>query len=162
MTSKRIPPDAFDFYVSLGPERSYQLVADHFSVSKRAVTKLAVREDWAQRLLKIEIEARERSDAKLVETVEEMRSRHLKMVRAMGARVITALREFPLGTGMEAMRGAEMVIKLERLIAGEPSDRTALTVEEVTKRELATWLTAEPDEYAGSDGQEGDNGPQTD
>jgi len=83
MTSKRIPPDAFDFYVGLGPERSYQLVADHYSVSKRAVTKLAVREDWAQRLSKIEIEARERSDSKLVETVEEMRSRHLKMVKAI-------------------------------------------------------------------------------
>jgi len=149
MTSKRIPPDAFDFYVGLGSERSYRLVAEQFGVSKRAVTKLAAREHWAERLVNIESEARERSDAKLVETVEEMRSRHLKMARAMGARVISALREYPLGSGMEAMRGAEMVIKLERLIVGEPSDRTAVTVEEVTKRELASWLTDEPDDVAG-------------
>ena len=143
MVTTRIPPEAFDFYVGLGPERSYRLVADRYGVSKRAITKLAVREDWAARLQKIECQARERSDAKLTETVEEMRTRHLTLLKAMSARVVTALREFPLNSGMEAMRAAETVIKLERLISGEPSERTELTVEETTKREMARWLVVE-------------------
>ncbi len=143
MVTTRIPPEAFDFYVGLAQERSYRQVADHYGVSKRAITKLAVREDWAARLQKIESQARERSDAKLTETVGEMRTRHLTLLKAMSARVVTALREFPLNSGMEAMRAAEMVIKLERLISGEPSERTELTVEEVTKREMERWLVVE-------------------
>ena len=101
MVTTRIPPEAFDFYVGLGPERSYRQVGERYGVSKRAITKLAVREDWAARLQKIEHEARERSDAKLTETVEEMRTRHLTLLKAMSARVVTALREFPLNSGME-------------------------------------------------------------
>ena len=38
------------------------------------------------------------------------------------------------------MKAAEMVIKLERLVAGEASERTAISVEEVTKRELDRWI----------------------
>ncbi len=154
MVTTRIPPEAFDFYVGLGPERSYRQVANRYGVSKRAITKLAVREDWSARLEKIEHQARERSDAKLTETVEQMRTRHLTLLKAMSARVVTALREFPLNSGMEAMRAAETVIKLERLITGEPSERTELTVEEVTKREMNRWLVvddSEEDEDADED-----------
>ncbi len=48
--SGRIPPDAFDFYVGLGANRSYQLVADRFGVHKRTVTKCAVREEWKPKI----------------------------------------------------------------------------------------------------------------
>ena len=44
--SGKIPPDALEYYLGLGPDRSYQKVADHYGVSKRAVTKLAARERW--------------------------------------------------------------------------------------------------------------------
>ena len=47
---RKIPPDAFDFYFSLGPPRSYQAVANKYGVTKRAVTNLAGREDWQRRL----------------------------------------------------------------------------------------------------------------
>ncbi len=36
--SGKIPPDALEYYLVLGPDRSYQKVADHYGVSKRAVT----------------------------------------------------------------------------------------------------------------------------
>ena len=39
--NRKIPPDAFAYYFSLGPNRSYLAVAKHFGVSKQAVTKLA-------------------------------------------------------------------------------------------------------------------------
>ncbi len=45
----KIPLAAFDFYVSLGGERSYERVAQHYGATKRAVTKHAVRERWAGR-----------------------------------------------------------------------------------------------------------------
>ena len=46
---------------------------------------------------------------------------------------------------MEGVKAAETVIKLERIIAGEPSERTGLTVEQVTRQEI-DMLLARDDE----------------
>lgn len=143
---RKIPEDAFDFYVGLGAQRSYQIVADRYEVTKRAVTKHAAREAWGERLARIEAEARERSDKRLIETIGEIRSRHLKTLKVMNARAISALQQYSLNSGMEAMRAAELVIKLERLIVGEPSERTELSIEEVTRREMQTLLEMADDD----------------
>lgn len=138
--SQKIPSDAFEQYVAMGAERSYQALADRLGVTKRAVSKRAKAEDWTKRLERIERLARERADEKLVEHLEDMRVRHLKTLRAMNARALAALQAFPLTSGMEAIRAAELAIKLERLIAGEPTERQAVTVEETIKREYDRWL----------------------
>ncbi len=108
--ARKLPPDAFSYYAGLGPERSYQVVAEHYGVSKQAVTKLAVRESWQRRLEDIE--------RKALETLKTM----------------------PLATAMEAVRALDMSIAKERLVRGEPSDRTAIEVEEVIRREYDRWL----------------------
>lgn len=136
----RIGEDAFEFYVSLGPARSHEAVAQRYDVSRRAVSKRATKDEWTPRLDKIEQEARALSDKRLAETLGDIRGRHLTTLKAMHARALTALKQFPLTSGMEAMKAAEMVIKLERLVAGEASERTAISVEEVTKRELDRWV----------------------
>ncbi len=138
--SGRIGPDAFEHYASLGPDRSHQAVADHYGVSKRAVTRRAVKDDWGGRLKAIEDNVRERTDEKIEDVLAEMRDRHLRTIKAMQARALTALKEYPLTSGMEGMKAAEMAIKLERLIMGEASERTEMSVEEVTKREMSRWL----------------------
>ena len=142
----RIPAGAFDFYVGLGAERSYRAVASQFGVSKRAVVKHAAAEGWPERLEQIEREARHRSDQMLVETLQEMRTRHMKTLRAMSARALSGLKEFPLSSGIEAIKAAELTIKLERLIAGESTERTHLSVEEVTRREIESLLVAEDED----------------
>jgi len=144
--SKKIPSDAFEYYVALGTDRSYQSVADHYGVSKRGVAKRALADHWADRLEAIEQKVRDKCDEKLAETLEQMKARHLKTLRAIQGRALSALKQFPLTSGMEAVRASEVAIKLERLIAGEPSDRTELTVEEVTKREMNRWLEVGPRE----------------
>ena len=139
--SGRIGDDAFEFYVSLGPARCHEAVAKRYDVTRRAVSKCATREDWTSRLAKIESQARDLSDKRLAAELGDMRGRHLTTLKAMHARALTALKQFPLTSGMEAMKAAEMVIKLERLVAGEASERTAISVEEVTKRELDRWVS---------------------
>lgn len=150
--SQTIPSDAFDFYVALGDGRSYQRVADHFGVAKRSVTRHARVNDWPGRLAKIEEASRVKTDAKLAEGLAEMRERHLKTLKAMNARVLTAIREFPLTSGMEAIRAAEIVIKLERLIAGEPTERHA-SIEETMRREMDALLVYDEDDDEGEDEQ---------
>jgi len=136
--SHKIPDDAFAYYVSLQEERSYEAVAKFYGVSRRAVTKAAARENWSERLEKIERDARERADKKLAEAVSEVHMRHRKMLQGMAGRAVKAIAEYPLTSGMEGMRAAEIVIKLERLIAGEPTER--VDVAGTIKRECQTLL----------------------
>jgi len=140
----KIPPDAFDHYVAQGPGRSYQATADEFQVSKCAISKRAKKEDWTGRLARIEGEARVTSDRKLAESLADMHDRHLTMLKAIAMRVAQALRDYPIDSGMDAVRGAEMVIKMERLLAGEVSKRTEMSIEEITRHEIRTLLKVVP------------------
>ena len=54
MPVRKIPPDAVTYYLSLGPGRSYQKVAEYYGVTKRAVTKIAVKEHWQEKVAEIE------------------------------------------------------------------------------------------------------------
>ena len=143
---RRIPPDAFEYYVSLGEDRSYRAVAEHYSFTKRAIQNCAHREDWVRRLEHIERESRERTDKRLGETLDDIRQRHLKTLRAMNGRALEALKTYPINSGMDAIRAAEAVIKLERLIVGEPTDRNAVTIEETIKREYERWMDNDDDD----------------
>ena len=76
--SAKIPPDALQFYLSLGPGRSYEAVAQKYGVTKRGVVKHAQKENWQARILEIERKARHSSEQKAVESMEMMNDRHLR------------------------------------------------------------------------------------
>jgi hypothetical protein len=140
----RIPPDAFDVYFSLGPSRSYQAVAARFGVTKRAVTKHAVRAGWQQRLADLERKARERSDDKIVETLDSMNGRHLRMWQVVQGRALEALKAMPLKDAMAAVRALDLSVKGERVARGEPTERGALDIESVIRREYESWMRPVP------------------
>ena len=54
MPTRKIPLDAFAFYVSLGPGRSYQKVAEQYGVTKRAVVNVATRDRWQAQVEELE------------------------------------------------------------------------------------------------------------
>jgi hypothetical protein len=118
----KIPPDAFDYYRSLGAERTYSAVARQYGVSLRGVTKRAVNEDWQGRLQRIETEARRKRDDQAIEDVAAVDERHLKLSRAIQARALVALRTMPLHSGMSAVRALDVAIKIERAILGRGKD----------------------------------------
>ena len=149
--NKRLPPDAFAFYVTLGAARSHQAVADHFKVHKRTVVRTADRENWADRLAAVEKEAREASDKHLAKDLGEQRLRHRKMLTAMASRAARALQEFPLTSGMEGIKAAELVIKLERLLSGESTERTSLDIEQVVRREYQELMSVEEEDEEEAD-----------
>lgn len=141
--AKKLPPETFSYYVGLGPDRSYQAVAEHFRVSKQAVTKLAVRDNWQQRLEVIERKAQETADQRAVDSLEAMNERHLKTLRVIQSKALETLKTMPLATAMEAVRALDLAIGKERLVRGEPSDRTAVSVEEAIRREYDRWLVTD-------------------
>lgn len=155
--SGKIPSDAFDFYVGLGPTRSYQAVADRYGVTKRAVVKHSSRERWTERLREVHEKARTESDKNLADEIVEVRDRHKKMLRAMATRALTGLKDYPLRSGIEAIRAAELVIKLERIIHGDSTERGEDSLEVITKREIHSMALGDeaPDEW-----EEGDEAQQ--
>jgi hypothetical protein len=147
----KLPPDAFDFYLSLGLSRSYAAVGRHFDVTKVAVTNRATKEGWQKRVQEIEAKARAASDEKAVESLEAINTRHLKSARVIQMKALDALRTMTLDTAMNAVKALHMGVRQERLVLGEPTDRSAVNVEEVIKREYEKLMVPEED---GSDGED--------
>ena len=144
--SGKIPQEAFDAYFGLGPGRSYQVIADRLGVTKRSVTKFAAKHQWQERVAEIEARARAATEQKAVESLEAMNDRHLKTLRAIQARALEVLKEKPLQTAMDAVRALGIAIREGRLIRGEPSIRTAHSVEEVIRREFSSWMMVKTEE----------------
>ena len=139
---RKLPPEAFDFYVSLGIDRSYQAVATHYGSSKGAVTALAKRDDWQHRLVTVEEKARSRANEKAVETLEQVNDRHLKIARALQGKALEALRSMSLQEARDVIRAIDLGVRQERVILGEPSDRTVLTVDAIRER-FERWTSEE-------------------
>lgn len=141
----RIPAEAaFEYYTKLGPKRSYRAVADRFGVSKQSVTKLARRNDWQGALEKVEKEAQDTAVQRARESLEAMNDRHLQMLRVVQRKALEALQAMPLTTAMEATRALDMAIAKERLVRGEPSDRTAVDLETTLRNEVERWMVVGP------------------
>ncbi len=137
--TKKLPPDALGYYLSLGPKRSYQDVAERFGVSKRSVTSAAVREDWQARVAEADSRVRERASEDYVESVQAMNERHLKVLRFIQGRSIETLKSMPIDSAMDAVRAYTASIAQERQIRGDPAQRT-LTIAAIIKRETESLL----------------------
>ena len=103
MANRKIPEDALFFYVGLGPGRSYQQVADHYGVTKRAVVNLAVKERWQEQVEKLESEARETAQVKARTALEAAYERHMKALRLVFGKGIEALRNMTIDSPADAM-----------------------------------------------------------
>jgi hypothetical protein len=142
----KLPLDAYEYYYTLGPKRSYQLVAEYYQVSKRAVAKRALKENWQEKIAARETRIRDNVEKKADESLEEMMDRHLRQVKAIQGRALEALRKMPLNTAMEACRALGQGMAEERKLRGEPPDRETQTVEAMIKREYERWLEPVEDE----------------
>ena len=107
MTNK-IPPAAFSYYVALGPERSYQKVAEKFGVDKRTVTRHAAKDQWAERLEEAERIAQAESEEQAVDILREMNERHLRIAKALQGKALEALRALPIGKAADVIRALEL------------------------------------------------------
>ena len=155
--NRKLPPDAFDSYLAMGLARSYAAVAKRYGVSKVTVTKRATKEGWQKRVLEIEAKARVASDEKAAETMEAINIRHLRSARVIQSKALEALKSMSLGTAMDAVKALHMGVRQERLILGEPTDRNAVNVEDVIKREYEKLMVVggDDDEEFG-DGRDGE------
>jgi len=141
----RIPAEAYEDYLALGTERSYQALADRYGVSKTAIVKRARKENWQSRLADLERQAQERAEKKAVDEMEVVRKRHLQEARFLQARALQALKDLPPERGIRAASALSIAWKHELLLLGEPTERQA-NVEELIRRETRELLVVVDDE----------------
>ena len=75
-----------------------------------------------------------------------MTQRHLRSLKVIQAKALEALKMMALGSAMDAVRALDLSIKQERTIRGEPSDRTAINVEQLIREEYDRWLHTDPED----------------
>ncbi len=158
-TPRKLPSDAFEHYLGLGVARSYQAVAEHYSVTKATVTNRAKREGWQDRVSELERMAREQFEQEARSELKAVRERHLKGARALQGKALEALRDLPPERAVRVASALSVAWKHELLILGEPTERTA-NVEEVTRREMRELLVGEGEVDNWSDGT-GRDGTET-
>ena len=143
--ASKLPHDAFDLYFKLGANRSYQQLAAHFGVSKKTVVAVAKADDWQGRISRMEKEIARRADEQTVEDLLAMRTRHLKMIQLLQSKALEALKNLPIGTAHQAVLALLKSIEQERLVRGEPTERTAISMEETIRHEYERWLRRSED-----------------
>lgn len=143
----RVPQsEAFAMYCGLGHVRSYAAVAKHYEVTTRAVMFLAKRYRWAERLREIEAVAEERMREQQIQAVVEAKERHLKSLRVLQGKALTGMRDQNARNLSEATRALETGIRMERLILGESTSNTQVSVEERQRRELDELVVEDGDD----------------
>ena len=153
---RRIPSDAYEDYLDMGTERSYQALADRYGVSKTAIVKRAKKERWQERIAEIERQARERAEEKAVDELEAVHKRQLQGTRFLQACGLRVLKELPPERAIRAASALNIAWKHELLLLGEPTERQA-NVEELIKRETRELLKLVDDEDgSGMGGADGD------
>jgi uncharacterized DUF497 family protein len=136
----KLEGEAFDYYVSLGINRSQKAVAKHYGVSLRTVARRAVKENWSTRAAVIDAKAQIIGDEKRAETIGEMNSRHITVLRAIQSRALRAVQDYPLKSGLHGMRMAELTIRLERLIRADPNAEDMVEHAEEVARHVREYL----------------------
>lgn len=138
-----VPPDAFARYLALGPTRSYPALAALIGCSPQAIAAHARRDRWQARVREFEDRTRIHVEQVTAETIEQMTARHVAALHEVQVKALDALRTLSMNNAAEAARVLTEAVKLERLARGEASDRVALDVAEMVKRQHQRWLTVE-------------------
>lgn len=113
MKHRKLPAEAFSYYMSLGVDRSYALVAKKYGVTRRTVTRNAVREGWKAsadewtKKTRLTIETRSR------ESIASMTARHIDMAREIQAKALAELRRMPMKDASDAARLLEQAMRYE-------------------------------------------------
>jgi len=141
---RKIPPEAFAFYLGLGVGRSYQAVAERYSASKRAVAMRAEKEHWQAKLAEEETRARVAAEKKAADSIETVNEQHLKVLRYIQGKSIEALKTMPIQNAMDAVKAYSLSLDKERLIRGGTGDQTIAVVVQTSRDEIQGVMTRKP------------------
>jgi hypothetical protein len=133
MTTRKLPPDAYSYYLGMGVGRSYSKVAKYYGVHKGCVTERAVKEKWQEKIEAAEREAQAAAEKKAQDSIHEMNERHLKTAQFVQRKALEDMRSRPFTSSIDASRALFMGMEKERLVRDLPTERVDIT--EIIKRQ---------------------------
>jgi hypothetical protein len=150
--NRKLPIDAFEFYFGLGVKRSYAAVAAKYGVSKKTVVAHALKDEWQKRIVDRERKVRDTSEKNAVDALVAMNEKHLRMLEFVQGKALQALKQFAFEDAPQAVRALTAAIDHERIARGEPTERTAIEIEEKIRREHDLFLLKPGQREEWSDG----------
>jgi len=147
---RKIPDDAYEDYLAMGTERSYQALAERYGVSKTAIVQRAKKEGWQERIENLQRESQQRAENQVLDEMDKIRERQLAEARFLQHRALKALQDADPSKCGQLANALNIAWKHELLLLGEPTDRQA-TVEEVMRQEMRDLLKVVPDNGKGRD-----------
>ena len=122
---------AFEYYYALGEKRSYEKVAEEFSVSMSAVKLWGTSFGWKRRTKDRDIQiAREMASRTLSDEVNH-RERNLKIVQMSLVRIAKAIVD---GDVKMTMSDLDKLIRLESFLRDEPDSRQEIIIADLRNK----------------------------
>ena len=117
--------EAFELYYSLGSERNLQLVADKLGRSKRTVWGWSSKYNWDNRVTQRALElAKQTGLEELHRETLSIRAEYRKQMDALLEQAYKDIQEGKLQ--IESIEDLEIVVMLDLLLMGEPTEIVAL------------------------------------
>ena len=95
--------EAYEYYYSLGDERSLQKVADEFGVTLKAVAQWNMSFNWQERTVQRDTEIGKKLQEKTIDTILNEKANYRKIIK------------LAVGQIVESMRAGEMTYKIQDL-----------------------------------------------
>ena len=164
MTAKQDVNDAFEYYYSLGPERTYKKIAEKFGVSINTVKKWAQRYGWRKRKSDRDTLIQKRVEEELNEEIVKVRTKYRNVIKdafeTIGDDLNRIVEKLEAGNKLEWVKDIrdferlvnciERLIKLDLLLMGESTEKKELTTKE--NKTFIDWLMDADRKRGGIDG----------
>lgn len=113
--------EAFEYYYSLGENRSYQKVADHFHTSKKTVYTWSINFGWQERVQQRDMEIARQIEKKTTTAVVDEKAKYRTIIGAAMQDFVERVRKKELV--VDSVLDFERLVKLDLLLMGEPTER---------------------------------------
>jgi hypothetical protein len=114
--------EAFEYYYSLGHDRSFDKVGDKFGFTPRTITEWSRRFGWQERIIQYDIESSQKLKEKTIDAVVQEKANYRKIIKKMVGDIVDALKDGKFKA--KNVQDLERLIKLDLLLMGEITDKT--------------------------------------
>lgn len=149
MARKRIPDNAFERYLAMGASRSYRALAEELGLSKKAITRHAVRDGWADRLMHAESEASAQAQERAVSDITTFQDKYTKLLHLIQAKALAVLKSAPAMTAADATKALITAIREERNVLGLKDESEDAAAHRVGDADIAAERERLMEEYHG-------------
>lgn len=147
MSTRKLPAGAepFEFFVSLGSERSFKKVADRWDVDAAQVTRRAQRERWLERLQQqVEPQVQAKAMEAIVTTLAEFRVKQVQVGAELVRRGLEALERLQIVETKDALAAVKLGAELQSRAFDAPAKKVEISVEHTLRERFERFIENAP------------------